>query len=279
MGLAARARARHSLTHMRHSVEPGRGVSVSSLAYEYPAGCLVPPHAHLSDQLIYATRGVMEVMVKQSYWLIPPQFALWIPAGTRHRIRMPSAVSMRTLYLRPGTAAGMPRHCAVLQVARLLREVIVEIVRRQRLRTRVPLHEALKTVLVANLSSSNRIQTSLALPRDRRAAAVARATMDDFVARRRFTELCQNAGASARTIQRIFLREVGSSFETWRRQARLMKAIELLVAGCSVKETASRVGYQQTGAFVVMFRATFGKPPQAWLASLKTAGEGNGVDV
>ena len=85
--LAARAHSRHSMTLMRHSLEPGRGVTVSSLAYEYPAGCLVPVHAHLSDQLIYATRGVMEVMVRQSYWLIPPQFALWIPSNTCHRIR------------------------------------------------------------------------------------------------------------------------------------------------------------------------------------------------
>src|ERR1700710_1873376 len=101
---------------MRQSVEPSRGVAISSLAYEYPAGCLVPAHMHRSDQLIYATQGVMEVMVKQSFWLIPPQFALWIPARTRHRLRMPGAVSMRTLYLRPGTAEKMPKRCAVLHV-------------------------------------------------------------------------------------------------------------------------------------------------------------------
>jgi AraC-like DNA-binding protein/mannose-6-phosphate isomerase-like protein (cupin superfamily) len=253
---------------MRHSVEPGRGVAISSLAYEYPAGCNVPEHAHSSDQLIYATRGVMEVMVEQSYWLIPPQFALWIPAGTRHRLRMPRAVSMRTLYLRRGAATKMPDECAVLHVALLLRELIVAIVRLQRLRNRVPLHHALKTVLMANLQSANSVQTRLSLPRDRRAAAVARATMEDFAAHRGFEELCQNAGASTRTVQRIFLREVGSSFEAWRRQARLMKAIELLVAGYSVKETAGRVGYQQTGAFVSLFRATFGKPPKEWISTL-----------
>jgi hypothetical protein len=76
--------------------DPRRGVSVATLAYDYPAGFLVPEHAHGSDQLIYATRGV---------WIIPPHFALWIPAERFHRIRMPVAVSMRTLYLRPGLAA------------------------------------------------------------------------------------------------------------------------------------------------------------------------------
>jgi AraC-like DNA-binding protein len=253
---------------MRHRVEPGRGVAISSLAYDYPAGCLVPAHAHSSDQLIYATRGVMEVMVKRSYWLLPPQFALWVPAGTRHQIRMPRAVYMRTLYLRPGVAEKMPGHCTVLHVTLLLRELIVEIVGLQRLCPRVPLHAALQTVLVANLHSATAMLTHLALPRDRRAAAVARAAMQDLVGNQPLKELCSNAGASMRTIQRIFLREVGTSFELWRRQARLMKAIELLVAGFSVKETAARVGYQQTGAFVSMFRNTLGQAPKAWVTCL-----------
>ena len=47
-----------------------------------------------------------------------------------------------------------------------------------------------------------------------------------------------------------------------------MKAIELLVAGYSVKETAYQVGYRQTGAFVTMFRHTFGKTPKVWISSL-----------
>lgn len=253
---------------MRHQVEPGRGVTTSSLAFDYPAGCLVPAHAHLSDQLIYATRGVMEVVVKQSCWMIPPQFALWVPAGTRHKIRMPRAVSMRTLYLRSSTAKKMPRHCAVLHVTPLLRELIIEIVRLERLRARVPVHASLQTILAAQLESARTVPTSLTLPRDARAAAVAQATMNDLIGNRPLKELCHKAGASARTIQRIFLREVGTSFELWRRQARLMKAIELLVAGFSVKETASQVGYQQTSAFVSIFRDTLGKAPKAWVADL-----------
>jgi len=253
---------------MRQSVEPGPGVLISSLAYDYPPACVVPEHAHVSDQLVYATRGVMEVMVRQSFWLIPPQFALWIPADTRHKIRMPGAVNMRTLYLRPGTADKMPNHCAVLLVTPLLRELIVETVRLGRLRSRTALHTALKAVLVASLHNALSVPTRLAIPEDRRAAAVAAAAMADPVNNRSFKALCDNAGASTRTIERIFQRQVGTSFETWRRQARLMKGIELLVAGYSVKETAYQVGYRQTGAFVTMFRDTFGKTPKAWISSL-----------
>lgn len=181
---------------------------------------------------------------------------------------MPTAVHMRTLYLRPGTAGTMPNHCSVLHVTPLLRELIVEAVRMGRLNSRVALHSALKAVIVANLHSATSVPTRLVLPEDRRAAAVAAAAMADPVNKRSFKALCDDAGASTRTVQRIFQRQIGTNFETWRRQARLMKAIELLVAGYSVKETAYRVGYRQTGAFVAMFRDTFDKTPKAWISGL-----------
>jgi len=43
--------------------------------------------------------------------------------------------------------------------------------------------------------------------------------------------LCSEAGVSVRTIERAFRKDVGTSFESWRRQARLTKAVELLVSG------------------------------------------------
>jgi AraC-like DNA-binding protein len=58
------------------------------------------------------------------------------------------------------------------------------------------------------------------------------------------------------------------NFETWRRQVRLMKAIELLVGGCPVKEVAFEVGYRQSSTFVEMFRKTLGTTPKAWVSSL-----------
>lgn len=51
-----------------------------------------------------------------------------------------------------------------------------------------------------------------------------------------------------------------------------MKAIELLVAGHSVKEVAYHVGYRQTSAFVEMFRHTMGTTPKTWTRALKEPG-------
>ena len=61
----------------------------------------------------------------------------------------------------------------------------------------------------------------------------------------------------------------GSDFEFWRRQARLMKAVELLVTGHSVKEVAFSLGYRQPTAFVEMFRGILGTTPGSWIKALQ----------
>jgi AraC-like DNA-binding protein len=67
-------------------------------------------------------------------------------------------------------------------------------------------------------------------------------------------------------MQRLFVHDVGMSFEAWRRQARLMKGIELLMEGQSVAAVAAAVGYQQPNAFITLFRETLGTTPGAWAA-------------
>lgn len=251
---------------MRHSYDPGPGVAIASLAHEYPPGWRVPEHAHRSDQLIYATQGVMEIAADKKLWLIPPQFAVWIPAHVHHSIRMPAAVSMRTLYLRPGIARR--RDCAVLHVGPLLRELIVEAVRLGNLKSRDVLHKAMRDVIAAQIAKASPVPTFVGMPRDPRAFALAEATLAGLNRARSLAAECRRVGLSARTLQRLFRREVGTDFETWRRQARLMKAVELLVDGKPVKQVAFAVGYRTPGAFVAMFRQVFATTPKAWVSAL-----------
>jgi AraC-like DNA-binding protein len=249
--------------------DPKRGVSVATLAYEYPAGCRLPEHAHGSDQLIYAIRGVMEVFAGESVWLIPPHFALWIPARTLHRIHMPRPVSMRTLYLRPGLVAELPSACAVLHVTPLLRELTVEAVRIGQLRARNRCECALRDLLIEHLQKASPVPTFVTLPREPRALAVAQAIMAQPANPKSLAALCADAGVSVRTVERAFQKDLGDDFESWRRQVRLMKAVELLVSGCSIKEVAFGVGYRQSSAFVEMFRRSFGTTPKAWISELQ----------
>lgn len=269
---------RHNISLLRQDgilteYDPKRGVAVATLACEYPSGFEVPDHAHGSDQLIYAISGVMEVLSGPSVWLIPPHFALWIPARIRHRIRMPGAVSMRTLYLRTGLGARPEQHCAVLHVTPLLRELIVETVRVSQLRARNRYECALRDLLIAHIQTASPIPTFVTLPREARALAVAQAILRNPAESKTMAALCVDAGVSVRTIERVFRDEIGISFESWRSQVRLTKAVELLVAGHSIKEVAHKVGYCQSSAFVEMFRRAFGTTPKVWISALENLGQ------
>jgi len=249
--------------------DPGRNISIASLAYEYPAGFLVPEHAHGADQLMYAIRGAMEVFAGQSVWLIPPHFGLWIPARTSHRLHMPGPVSMRTLYLRRGLAKRRSPRCAVLHVTPLLRELIVEAVRLGRLRARSRAESVLRDLLILNIEAASPMPTFVSLPSEPRALAVAEGLLRDPAQSKSLPAWCADAGVSVRTLERAFRKEVGLDFESWRRQVRLMKAVGLLASGRAIKEVAFAVGYRQSSTFVELFRRTFGATPKAWISMLE----------
>jgi len=248
--------------------DPRRGVLISTLAYEYPRNFRVPDHSHGSDQLIHAISGVMEVSTGESVWLIPPHFAVWIPARTTHSIKMMGTVSMRTLYMRCGVGAGLQPSCTVVHVRPMLRELIVEAVRIKEVRSRNRLHRALCDLLVSQLQQASPMPTSVTLPKDSRARVIADIILRNPAERKSLATMCHAAGASVRTIQRVFRREVGSDFVFWRRQVRLMKAVNLLVSGLSVKEVSFALGYRQPTAFVEMFRGILGTTPKAWIQTL-----------
>ena len=244
---------------------------MAALAYDYPSGFEVPEHAHGSDQLIYATRGIMQVSSGRSMWLIPPQFALWIPARTFHRIRMPAAVSMRTLYFRPGLVSRSSPGNHVLYVTALLREMVVEAVRLGKLRTRSHHECALRDLITLHLAKASSAPTFMTMPSDPRAMTMAGAIIDNPAMATSLSELCDCAGVGVRTLQRIFQREVGTDFDSWRRQVRMTKAVNMLVSGCSVKEVSFAVGYNQSSAFVEAFRRMFGSTPKAWTVSSRNS--------
>jgi AraC-like DNA-binding protein len=254
--------------------DPPRGISVSALSYEYPAGSRVPNHAHGSDQLIYAIEGIMEVSSGRNVWTLPPQFALWLPAKTSHRIQMIGGVRMRTLYFRPGTVLRRQRGSSLLYVVPLLRELIIEAVRLGRLRQRNLPECAVRDLLALQLANATAAPLGLTMPSEPRALAVAQLIAGKLTDPRPLAKLCGEAGVGVRTAQRIFRRELGIDIDTWRRQVRLTRAVQLLVAGHSVKEVSFRVGYKQSGAFVEAFRRLFGSTPKVWTAGLRRAENG-----
>ena len=93
------------------------------LARDYAGPTEIPPARHSRAQLVYATQGVMTVNAPHSTWVLPPQRAVWVPAGIPHWTRIPADLSMRTLYVDTQRVSGLPSKCCVVTVVTNLRGV------------------------------------------------------------------------------------------------------------------------------------------------------------
>jgi AraC-like DNA-binding protein len=103
-------------------------------------------------------------------------------------------------------------------------------------------------------------------PRAERVAAMLRADPAD---RRPLAELASAAGASHRTIERLFASETGMSFGRWRVRQRMIAALELLAHGDSVSNVAFAVGYETPSSFIAAFRASFGTTPTSYFQDMR----------
>jgi AraC-like DNA-binding protein len=227
----------------------------------------IPRHLHPEHQLIYASRGVMTVWTEEGTWIVPPQRAVWIPAGTPHRVSIHGAVSMRTLYVRP-RLVRFARTCCVVSVSPLLRELILHACTFGGLRRSVKAHAHLIDLIVDQLNVVEIAPLHLSYPTDERAARVAAMLSDHPGDPRPLTLLCRAAGASKRTVERLFLSETNLSLGQWRQQLRLVRSLRLLAAGETITRVACDLGYSTPSAFIAMFRKALGTTPRRYFEEL-----------
>lgn len=238
--------------------------AITTLTYDYPAGHIVPLHFHDRDQLVYASRGVMTVRTGGGTWVVPPNLAVWIPAEIPHTITMSGAVAMRTLYFKPRIAKELPRGCCVVNVSALLKELILYACTFPALKKTVYWQKPIVAVIVHQLRTVETVPLQLPHLSDIRLVRIAEIFMKNPSDTRTLLQLCRVSGASKRSIERLFQREIGMTFAKWRQQLRLMEGLRLLAEGAKVTHAALESGYSTPSSFISMFRKTLGITPTSY---------------
>jgi AraC-like DNA-binding protein len=149
----------------------------------------------------------------------------------------------------------------VLQVSPLLRELIVRVVAFEGPYAESGREARLVAVLLDEVAAARTAPLHLPTPRDPRLRVITERLAADPGDKRSLAVWARSAGASARTLARLFQQETGSSFAHWRQQARLLRALERLAAGDPVTTVALDLGYDSPSAFITMFRSRLGATP------------------
>lgn len=249
---------------------------VVGYAADFPSGHEIRRHRHAAGQLIYAASGVMTVRTAAGRWVVPPERAVWVPPRVPHAIRMTGFVRMRTLYLDGDARAALPTTCAVVQVRPLLRELVLAAVALPQPYPPAGRAARLVAVLLDEIEAAREAPLHLPMPRDPRLRAITERLLADPADKRPLGAWARTAGASTRTLARLFPRETGLGFAHWRQQARLLRALERLAAGEPVTTVALDLGYDGPSAFIAMFRSRLGTTPGRYFADPPTPAAGGG---
>ncbi|BBP96639.1 AraC family transcriptional regulator [Burkholderia sp. SFA1] len=227
-----------------------------------PYGVRIALHTHPWAQVAYTSRGVLRVATVDSTWMVPPSRAIWVPPNVTHEVVIVEDAYLRTLYVDASVVPAGLGACRVVEVSPLLREVIAaldeESISRQRERL-------LGTLALDEIIRSQPLPLSVPMPNEKRLRALCNAVLAD-PSHSDLERWSSEAGASTRTIARLFRRELGVSFSQWRQQAVLARAIPLLSQGRPLAQVARELGYQSQSAFSAMFRRAFGESPRAFFA-------------
>ena len=264
-----------SLTRAERAVVDTHPRPVVALALDYPPGHHIASHQHARAQFVHAEAGLMRVTTRSGAWVVPPGHALWMPAEIEHEIRAIEAILMRTLYLDADTAAWLPEECWVVTVPQLLRHLISKAVTMPRDYDLGGAEGRLMAVLLDELKGLAPTPLHLPFPDDSRLRGIVDSLLEDPRNDQALDNWAQSAGASSRTLARLFVAETGMTFGEWRRRRRLLAAVEWLTSGRPVTQVALDLGYDSPSAFIAMFKRHMGATPGRFASGTQPDGAGS----
>jgi AraC-like DNA-binding protein len=235
---------------------------VAAAARSYADGAATPFHKHHRGQLLHAKSGIMRIETADATWLVPPARALWIPPALPHRVSMRSRVEMRSLYIAPASCAGLPLRPTLVEVSGLLRELILAALEEPPDYDEAARGGQIARLILTELGRLRQRPLELPMPVDPRALKIARSLLERPDIADGLDGWAAQAGASRRTLARLFRAETGLSFAEWRARLRALDGLARLSAGSSVATAAAAVGYSSASAFTAMVRRSLGSAPR-----------------
>jgi AraC-like DNA-binding protein len=256
------------VTHTDYYVEhrdPTEARPVTMIARNLDSARHLRSHRHSYAQLTLALDGVVRVDAAGSSWIVPPQRAVWIAANIEHAVTIVETARLRPVFVAASRDPFPGETCKVLEVSPLLRELVAAL---EQLDPAAPSGRSrlVSELILDELPRLATLPMRVPMPADKRLKALCDALLADPANTQTLGDWARQAGASERTLARLFEKELGMSFGQWRQQARLAHAAPLIARGLPLAQVAEQLGYASQSAFTAMFRKTFGSPPSAFFA-------------
>ncbi len=241
-------------------VEVERAVLLAADAWQ--EGSLGDP----MHKLVLVRAGVMDLEGASGGWLVLPGHMVFIPADRAFSLRTGPGTKLEVVHLDPARTTWHHHGCWVAAATPLAASLIERALAWDAGEaSRAPLAPYLfrtLALLCGEIFSGPRM---LWLP-------AAKSTemrnvvhyLSGNLANASAGDAATAAGLSVRTLQRRCVDEFQMSWRAFLREARMMRALELLMLGHSISAIAGLVGFESVSAFTVAFGQRFGRPPSEY---------------
>jgi len=230
-------------------------------------GLVAKWHAHDLHQIEYSFQGTVEVETGAGHYLLPPQQAVWIPAGLMHRTTIKSEVRTVSVFFHRGLVPDAGGSARILAVSPVIREMILYGVRWPIGRPEDDPEAEGFFVTLANLVAAGLDrEMPLCLPTSTEPLiAAVMAYTDSHLDQVTEADVCGSVGLSDRTLRRRFVAATGMTWRSYLLQSRFLRAMTLLAEpGPTVIEVATAVGFESLSAFSRGFARYAGENPTAY---------------
>lgn len=229
-----------------------------------PVGRVYDFHAHSRAQLFQIVSGSLRLETVRGTFVVPPERAVFVPSMVAHKVTYLQPTALSYLFFRPDAVAHLPMTVGVTKTTPLLRELTMAFLDIPRSQSDSARAERLAAVILDQLGTSTELPLYLPMPSSDRLRRMADAMRNDPGDDPGIADVAAHVAMSTRNFQRRFQSETGLTYRAWRRQARLVRGVELLAEGRPVSDAAYLLGYSSPSAFISAFHQAFGVPPSRY---------------
>lgn len=232
---------------------------IAWIKHTFQAGEVMPPHEHECPQLLYSFQGLTRIETQKHIWVVPQNFAVWLPANFLHETRTITSGCSHVIHF--NQSHSWKRHdCQFVSVTPLLRELITAMSNEagKQLSRRI---ETIAELMIDELEVAQSAGLPIPMPDDSRLKALFRKVINQPASHATLNELASSVGLTPKTATRLCHKEMGMNFRDWREMMHAASAMAYFSQGASVKAVSSLLGYTPS-AFSTMMRRYSGTSPR-----------------
>ncbi|OXA80045.1 AraC-type DNA-binding protein [Flavobacterium aquidurense] len=222
-------------------------------------------HSHPRAQLLYATSGVMNVVIKNQIWVVNPLQGLWIPSGLEHQVSFQKNVKLFSVFIDPSFTDALPINSFSFDISVFIKQLMFKIISFENDENPTSSQKRIMEVFIDELALIEPSSTFLPTSNHAKLQNIISLLMNDIAGKYTIDHYADLTFMSTRTLSRLFIKELGMNFSDWRIRLKLLEAIKRLGEKQSIKEIALDLGYETTSAFIFMFKKNLGKTPSNYI--------------